>query len=230
MSSKFPHTLSSAEAADAQRTDVHQGLSADEATRRLAEHGSNALPQPPRRHWLQRFGAQFANALIVFLLAAATVAAALSHWIDASVIVAVVLVNAVVGMLQEGKAEAAMDALRDMLTPTAAVLRDGQRQSVDVASLVPGDVVLIEAGDRVPADLRLLDARALRIDEALLTGESVTAEKSIAAVAADAPLGDRVGMAYSGTLVAAGQGRGVVVATGARTEIGRISAMLGAIE
>ncbi|MDR2154991.1 MAG: HAD-IC family P-type ATPase [Burkholderiaceae bacterium] len=230
MNSHFPHALTSAEVVAAQRTDVHQGLSADEADRRLAEHGPNALPQPPRRHWLQRFGAQFANALIIFLLAAAAVAAALGHWIDACVIVTVVLVNAVVGMLQEGKAEAAMDALRDMLTPTATVLRDGQRQSVEVAGLVPGDVALIEAGDRVPADLRLVDARALRIDEALLTGESVAAEKSTAAVASDAPLGDRVGMAYSGTLVAAGQGRGVVLATGTDTEIGRISAMLGAIE
>jgi len=132
--------------------------------------------------------------------------------------------------VQEGKAEAAMDALHSLLTPHARVVRDGALQVVDVAALTPGDVVLIEAGDRVPADLRLVDARALRIDEALLTGESVTAEKTTAAVALDAPLGDRAGMAYSGTLVAAGQGRGVVTATGAHTEIGKISALLGAIK
>ncbi|MDR1968263.1 MAG: HAD-IC family P-type ATPase, partial [Burkholderiaceae bacterium] len=224
-----PHALPPSQVAGMQRTDVHLGLSAAEAARRLAAHGPNALPQPPRRHWLQRFGAQFANALIGFLLAAAVVAGALGHWIDGAVVVVVVLVNAIVGVLQEGKAEAAMDALHNMLTPEARVVRDGVRQVVDVASLTPGDVVLIEAGDRVPADLRLVDARALRIDEALLTGESVAAEKSTAAVAAAAPLGDRSNMAFSGTLVAAGQGRGVVIATGMGTEIGRISALLNAI-
>ena len=156
-------------------------------------------------------------------------AGALGHWVDAGVILAVVLTNAIVGVMQEGKAEAAMDALRDMLSPHARVLRGGTRQVLPVDALVPGDVVLIEAGDRVPADLRLLTARALRIDEALLTGESVVAEKSTAAVAADAPLGDRAGMAWSGTLVAAGAARGVVTATGTDTEIGKISQMLGAI-
>ena len=156
-------------------------------------------------------------------------AGALGHWVDAGVILAVVLTNAIVGVMQEGKAEAAMDALRDMLSPHARVLRGGTRQVLPVDALVPGDVVLIEAGDRVPADLRLLTARALRIDEALLTGESVVAEKSTAAVAADAPLGDRAGMAWSGTLVAAGAARGVVTATGTHTEIGKISQMLGAI-
>lgn len=224
-----PHALPPSQVADLQRTDVRHGLRADEAARRLAAQGPNALPKPPRRHWLQRFGSQFANALIVFLLVSAVTAAALGHWVDASVIVAVVLVNAIVGVLQEGKAEAALDALQDMLTPHARVVRDGEQQVVDVASLVPGDVVLLEAGDRVPADLRLLDARALRIDEALLTGESVAAEKSTAPVAADAPLGDRASMAFSGSLVATGLGRGVVTATGTHTEIGRISALLGAI-
>ena len=224
-----PHALPPLQVAEAQRTDACHGLTAEEAARRLATHGPNALPQPPRRGWLQRFGAQFANALIGFLLVSAAIAAALGHWIDAAVIVAVVLVNAIVGVLQEGKAEAAMSALNDMLTPHARVVRGGAQQVVDVASLVPGDLVLLEAGDRVPADLRLVDARALRIDEALLTGESVAAEKSTAAVAADAPLGDRAGMAFSGTLVAAGLGRGVVTATGLGTEIGRISALLGAI-
>ncbi|MFT3780302.1 MAG: HAD-IC family P-type ATPase [Ottowia sp.] len=224
-----PHALPPSHAAEAQRTDVRHGLAADEAARRLAAHGPNALPQPPRRGWLRRFGAQFANALIGFLLVSAAIAAALGHWIDAAVIVAVVLVNAIVGVLQEGKAEAAMNALHDMLTPHARVVRNGAQQVVDVASLVPGDVVLLEAGDRVPADLRLVHAHALRIDEALLTGESVAAEKSTAAVAADAPLGDRAGMAFSGTLVAAGLGRGVVTATGLGTEIGRISALLGGI-
>ncbi|MGD9953520.1 MAG: HAD-IC family P-type ATPase, partial [Burkholderiales bacterium] len=139
-------------------------------------------------------------------------------------------INAAIGFVQEGKAEAALEAMRRMVSPRASVLRDGARRTVAVAELVPGDIVLLEAGDRVPADLRLTRARNLLVDEALLTGESVAAEKLEAAVAADAPLGDRHGMAYSGTLVAAGQASGVVVATGARTEIGRISTLLESVE
>ena len=145
-------------------------------------------------------------------------------------ILAVVLVNAAVGFAQEGKAERALDAIRKMVSPRASVLRDGQRESVAVEGLVPGDTVLLEAGDRVPADLRLLRARGLLVDEALLTGESVASEKDAAPVAAEAPLGDRRSMAYSGTLVAAGQATGVVTATGARTEIGRISTLLAGVE
>ena len=224
-----PHALPAADVAAALETAPDHGLTPAEAAQRLQRHGPNALPAPPRRTLAQRLGAQFANALIIFLLAGAAVAGALGHWVDAGVILAVVLTNAIVGVMQEGKAEAAMDALRDMLSPHARVLRGGTRQVLPVDALVPGDVVLIEAGDRVPADLRLLTARALRIDEALLTGESVVAEKSTAAVAADAPLGDRAGMAWSGTLVAAGAARGVVTATGTDTEIGKISQMLGAI-
>jgi magnesium-transporting ATPase (P-type) len=207
-----------------------QGLGAEEAARRLQEHGPNALPEPPRRHPILRFLAQFNNALIYFLIAAAAAAALLAHFVDAAVIVAVVVVNAVIGFMQEGKAEAALEAMRKMISPRASVLRDGERRSVAVAELVPGDLVLLEAGDRVPADLRLTRARGLLIDEALLTGESVAAEKLEQPVPADAALGDRRCMAYSGTLVAAGQASGVVVATGLRTEIGRISALLQSVE
>ena len=131
-------------------------------------------------------------------------------------ILAVVIVNAVIGFIQEGRAEQAMAAIRGMLAPHAAVLRDGRRISVDAAELVPGDVVLIEAGDRVPADLRLIEARGLRLEEAILTGESVAVDKGSASVAQDASLGDRTSMLFSGTLVAAGAGRGVVMATGSR--------------
>ncbi len=206
------------------------GLSATEATQRLARYGENALPPPPRRHPLLRFLSQFNNTLIYFLLAAAVAAWALGHVIDAGVIVAVVAVNAVVGFIQEGKAEQALDAIRDMIAPHASVMRDGKRISVPASSLVPGDVVLLEAGDQVPADLRLLRTRALLVDEAILTGESMAAEKQEEAVADDAPLGDRFSMAYSGTLVAAGQGAGVVVATGMATEIGHISRLIGEVE
>jgi calcium-translocating P-type ATPase len=206
------------------------GLTGEEAKRRLAEHGPNELPEAERRHPLFRFLAQFDNALIYFLLAAALAALALRHYVDAAVIFAVVLVNALVGFLQEGKAEKALAAMRRMLAPRASVLRGGARASVPVRELVPGDVVVLEAGDRVPADLRLLRARGLLIDEALLTGESVAAQKKDAPAHPEAQLGDRHSMAYSGTLVAAGQAHGVVVATGRRTQIGRISELLEEVE
>ena len=184
----------------------------------------------PGPHPIRRFLAQFNNPLIYFLLAAAAAAWALGHRLDATVILAVVTINAIVGFLQEAKAEKALSAIRRMIAPRASLRRDGRRTSVAVADIVPGDVVLLEAGDRVPADLRLLRARALLIDESILTGESVASEKQEDAVAPDAPLGDRLCMAFSGTLVAAGQGTGVVVATGAQTEIGRISALIESVE
>ncbi len=205
-----------------------EGLADDEAARRLAEHGPNRLPEAAPRGAIARFLAQF-NAILLLLLASAVVAMALRHWIDAVVIVGVVIINAIVSFIQEGKAERALAAIRDMAAPHASVLRDGRRRSLPAHEIVPGDVVVLEAGDRVPADLRLVRARGLTIDEAVLTGESVPAEKTEAPVAADAPLGDRVSMAFSGTLVAAGQGAGVVVATGEKTEIGRISALIGAV-
>ncbi len=207
-----------------------QGLDDGEASARLEKHGRNELPPPPRQSALLRFLAQFNNALILFLLSAAIVAALLGHWVDAVVIVGVVTVNAIVGYTQEGRAEQALHALRGILSPSARVLRKGQRHTIAVDELVPGDIVLIEAGDRVPADLRLLRARGLLVDEALLTGESVASEKTPAPVAGDVPLGDRRSLVYSGTLVAAGQATGVVVATGVHTEIGRISTLLAGVE
>jgi magnesium-transporting ATPase (P-type) len=206
------------------------GLDADEAARRRAIYGENRLPEPSRRHPVLRFLAQFGNTLIYFLLAAAVAAWILGHHIDAAVIVAVVTINAIVGFIQEDKAEKALSAIRKMIAPHASVWRSGRRTSVPVTDLVPGDVVLIEPGDRVPADLRLVRARGLLIDEAMLTGESVVSEKDEAPVALDAPLGDRRSMGFSGTLVAAGQGTGVVVATGSRTELGRISTMIEGVE
>ncbi|MFN4089551.1 MAG: cation-transporting P-type ATPase [Alphaproteobacteria bacterium] len=206
------------------------GLSEAEAASRLAAHGPNSLPATKGRSAWRRLLAQFDNLLIYVLIAAAVVTALLGHAIDAAVILLVVFINTGVGFIQEGRAEKALDAIRDMLMPHASVTRDGRRVSVDAAAVVPGDLVLLEAGDRVPADIRLVRARNLRIEEAILTGESVPVEKSNAAVAADAALGDRVGMAYSGTLVTAGQGSGVAVATGTATELGRISRLLGSVE
>ena len=222
------HALDAAETLARLETGA-DGLGAAEAARRKEIYGPNALPAPPGVHPLRRFLAQFNNALIYVMLAGATAAALLSHWVDAGVILVVIIANAIVGFIQEGKAEQALKAIGDLIAPHATVVRDGERTTVGVAELVPGDIVLLEAGDRVPADLRLIKARALAIDEAMLTGESVTAAKREESVAAEADLGDREDMAYSGTLVATGQGTGVVVATGQATEIGRISGLLSAV-
>ncbi|MFZ1680205.1 MAG: HAD-IC family P-type ATPase, partial [Rhizobiaceae bacterium] len=202
------------------------GLSAGQAEARLARFGKNRLPQAPRRSALARFLAQFNNVLIYVLIGAAAVTAWLGHTVDTGVIMAVVIGNAIIGFIQEGRAEQAMDAIGKLLAPHSAVLRNGERHSIDSALLVPGDIVLVEAGDRVPADLRLIAAPGLRIEEAILTGESVPVDKSTRPAAAAAIVADRTSMAYSGTLVAAGTGRGLVVATGKATEIGRISGLL----
>jgi len=205
------------------------GLGAAEAGARLQQYGHNRLPQPPPRAAWRRLLAQFDSVLIYVLLVAAAITPFLGHTLDAVVILLVVLINAGLGFVQEGRAEQALAAVQGMLAPHASVLRDGQRSTIDSAMLVPGDIVLVEAGDHVPADLRLLRARNLRIDEAALTGESVAVDKLSDPVSDGAALGDRRSMAYSGTLVAAGQGRGVVVATGSATELGRISGMLSRI-
>jgi magnesium-transporting ATPase (P-type) len=206
------------------------GLGGDEAAARLRRHGPNRLPEARRRHPILRFLAHFHNVLIYVLLGAAIVTLGLGHGADATVILAVVVANGIIGFVQEGRAEQAMGAIRRMLAPRTAVLRAGRRISVDSAELVPGDIVLLEAGDRVPADLRLIEALGLRIEEAVLTGESVAVEKGLSPVAQDAPLGDRTCMAFSGTLVASGAGRGLVAATGGATEIGRISGLLANVE
>jgi magnesium-transporting ATPase (P-type) len=223
------HALTPAQTLDALRCTA-AGLDQTEADRRLAELGPNRLPEPPRRHPLRQFLAQFHNMLIYVLLGAAAITGLLGHGIDTGVILAVVLVNALIGFAQERRAEQAMQAIRDMLAPRAAVRRAGQRLTVAGERLVPGDVVLLEAGDRVPADLRLLRTHDLEIQEAILTGESLAVSKQTAPADAAAPLGDRTCLAFSGTSVVAGQGVGVVVATGAGTEIGRISGLLSSVE
>ncbi len=206
------------------------GLGEDEAERRFAAHGPNRLPQGKQRGPLLRLLAQIHNLLIYVLLAAGVLSAVIGHVTDAVVILAVVVVNALIGFIQEGRAERALEAIRGMIDPRASVMRAGRRITIGADRLVPGDIVLLEAGDRVPADLRLIKARSLRVDEAILTGESVPVDKSVAPTEPAAALGDRACMAYSGTFVAAGQGAGVAVATGATTELGRISTMIGAVE
>lgn len=206
------------------------GLDEREAQERLAKHGPNRLPEAARRSAVVRFLLHFHNVLIYVLIGSAAITAFLGHWVDTGVILAVVIANAVIGFVQEGKAEQAMDAIRHMLAPRANVIRNGTRISIAGEQLVPGDVVLLEAGDKVPADMRLFTAHGVSIQEAILTGESVPVEKNTHTAAEDAALGDRTCMAFSGTLVTSGQAKGVVVATGAHTEIGHISGLLSEVQ
>lgn len=223
------HHLPPQEVIDLLVSDAH-GLSHAEAARRQLQYGSNRLTPHLKRGPLTRFLLQFHNLLIYVLLASAGVTALLAHWVDTSVIVGVVVINAIIGFIQEGKAEKAMDAIRRMLSPEATVLREGRREVIAAEALVPGDIVLLQSGDKVPADLRLLSVKNLRIEEAALTGESTAVEKNVAQVAAQTVLGDRYCMAYSSTLIVYGQGTGVVVATADDTEIGRISALLDEVQ
>ena len=206
------------------------GLARDEAKRRLKDVGPNRLPPPPRESLLKRFFKHFHDLLIYILLAAGFVTAVLGHWVDTGVILGVVCINAIIGFLQEGKAEEALQGIRKMLSVKAHVRRDGQWGEIDAGTLVPGDIVRLRSGDRVPADLRLLEAANLRIEESALTGESVPSSKRIDPADEDAGIGDRHCLAYSGTMVTAGQGVGVVSATGPNTELGRISTMISEVQ
>ncbi len=206
------------------------GLSQKEADKRLSLHGPNLLPEPKRHGPFLRFLYQFHNILIYVLLAASVVTALLGHWVDAGVIFGVVLLNALIGFIQEGKAENALRAIRQMLSPNAMVIRDGHQVSIQAEKLVPGDIVLLRSGDKVPADLRMSHIKGLQIQESVLTGESLAVEKTTEALSDESVLGDRRCMAYSGTIVTHGQGSGVVVETGANTEIGRISILVSEIE
>lgn len=224
------HALTADEALSRHGGDPEHGLSPAETRSRLAEHGPNELPAPEKDGALRRFLRHLNDVLIYVLLGAAALTAVLQHWIDTIVILAVVVVNAAVGFLQEGRAERALEGIREMLSPSAAALREGGWHTVPAAELVPGDVVRLRAGDKVPADLRLLEAHELTVEESALTGESVPASKDTAPADPDAVLGDRSSMAHSGTLVTSGAGTGLVTATGTQTEIGRINTMMSEVD
>jgi magnesium-transporting ATPase (P-type) len=206
-----------------------EGLSDAEVRGRRKIYGPNRLEAHKRQSPVLRFIRQFHNILLYVMTGAAMVTAILQHWVDTAVLLTAVVINAVIAFIQEGKAESAMDAIRAMLSPHATVVREGRTADIDAADLVPGDLVRLAAGDRVPADLRLVAVDGLRVDEAALTGESLPVEKSTAAAAPDTAIGDRSGMAYSGTLVVHGQATGVVVGTGVQTEIGLINDLLTGI-
>ncbi|POH66876.1 carbonate dehydratase [Cryobacterium zongtaii] len=209
--------------------DLHtsrHGLDEAEAAARLVRFGPNALPVVAKKNPVLRFLGHFNDVLIYVLLGSAVLTMVFGDWVDASVILAVAVINAVIGFLQEGRAEKALDGIRRMLSLNAKARRGGHWVNTDAATLVPGDIVRVKSGDKVPADLRLIEGTNLRVEESALTGESVPAGKDVAAVAADAGVGDRHCMLFSGTIVAAGSGRGVVTGTGSDTEIGRIQTLV----
>ncbi|MFN8570967.1 MAG: cation-translocating P-type ATPase [Gemmatimonadaceae bacterium] len=221
------YTLAPDQVVSALDTDEGQGLSAAEVKLRFMQHGPNELADIRRRHPLRILIGQFSDMMVLVLIAAAGIAAALGEPQDVAAIVAIISLNAVLGFSQEFRAERAMEALKALGAPSARVRRDGEEQTIPATGLVPGDIVRLEAGNVIPADLRLIEVARLGVDEASLTGESQVVSKSVHAIAhRDLPLADQLNMAYKGTVVASGRGVGVVIATGMRTELGRIASLL----
>ena len=211
--------------------DPARGLTEAEAARRLAQHGPNQLVERGCKSPWRILWEQFTATMVVILIIAAIISAALGEFVDAGAILAIVILNAILGFTQENRAEKAMAALKQLAAPTVRVRRDGRLREIAAIGLVPGDIVLVEAGSFIPADARLVETANLRVQEAALTGESVPVEKDArAAVPADAPLGDRVNAAFMGTVVTYGRGTAVVTATGMETELGRIAAMIQTVE
>lgn len=220
------HARSAEEVVRELGSDAHRGLSAAEAAARLARDGPNVITAKKCRAWWVRFLLQFHAPLVYILIVAGGVTLFLAEYVDSAVIFGVVLANAVIGFVQESKAVKAIDALSRSMRVEATVLRDGTRRRIDAADLVVGDFVLVEPGDKVPADLRLVAVKDLRVDESMLTGESKTVAKRPEALPDSAVLADRRNMAYAGSLVTRGTGEGVVVAVGDATEVGRINEMI----
>jgi len=223
------HALAADEVVKRLATRPDKGLDSAEASSRLQKHGPNKLPQGKKQSAFMRFLLQFNNVLVYVLIGAGVLKFALGLWLDGSIILAVVFLNALLGFIQEGKAAEALESISRMLSAEARAVRDGEPRMIAADTLVPGDIVLLESGDKVPADLRLVDVKNLRTEEAALTGESVPADKSANAVAADATVGDRESMVFSGTMVVSGRATGVVVATGSHTELGRINELLAGV-
>ena len=223
------HALSADEVVKRVATNREKGLDAGEVAARTRKYGPNRLPEGKKRGPFFRFLSQFNNILVYVLLGAGFTKLMLSLWVDAGIIFGVVVLNALLGFIQEGKAEKALDSIRNMLSAEARVVRGGETRMIPADQLVPGDVVILESGDKIPADLRLIDAKNLRTEEAALTGESVPADKGTNVVADNATVGDRDNMAFSGTMVVSGRATGLVVATGSETELGRINQLLAGV-
>lgn len=200
-----------------------QGLTGEDVSRSLEAHGRNVLPKPDKVPEWRKFLKHFNDVLIYVLLVAAVITFVLGHFIDTAVILAVAIINAIIAYVQGNRAEKALEGIQNMLSLEAAVLRDGKRLEIPADEVVPGDIVLFSAGDRLPADVRLIEANNLKVEESALTGESLAVRKQTAAIAAEAVLGDQVNMAFSSTSIASGSGRGIVIATGEQTELGKIN-------
>jgi Ca2+-transporting ATPase len=224
------HAIKAEEALRALRSDIHQGLNSDEVGRRQDEYGFNELTKEKKASRLSLFISQFKNVLIIILLAATVLSILVGEIFDAVLIAAIVLFSAVLGFVQESKAERALEALKKMLSPTITVLRDGKEEEILSRNLVPGDILLLEAGDKIPADARIVEIRSLECDEAALTGESIPVRKEINPLSEDLPVGDWKNMVFAGTIVTYGRGRAAVTATGMRTEFGKIAKAVEAAE
>ncbi len=211
-------------------SDPHLGLSSQEAKRRLEEYGPNELRKEKKASAWSIFLRQFKNILILILLVAVILSVLIGEILDAAMIAIIVLFSAVLGFIQEYKAEKALEALKKMLSPTVTVLRDGREEEIESKALVPGDILLLEAGDKIAADGRLIEVRSLECDEAALTGESIPVPKETAPLQADIPIGDRKNMVFAGTIVTYGRAKAVVTATGMKTEFGQIAAQVAAAE
>jgi len=207
------------------------GLTSQEAEARLTKHGPNQLVEAPRSTFIMMVLAQLKSFVVLLLIGASIISAVLGEWVDASAIIAIVILNTVLGVIQESRAEEALAALKKLAAPEAQVLRDGHKQMVPAYKLVPGDVVFLEAGNFIPADVRLLEAVNMRVDEAALTGESVPVQKNASEILpTESALGDRKNSAFMGTTVTYGRGKGVVVSTGMFTQLGMIATMLQSVE
>ena len=211
-------------------SDGQKGLSAADAAKRLAENGPNELKEKPRATLMERIIAQFKDFLILILIGASVVSAFIGEVTDALVIIAIVVINAVLGVVQESKAEKALEALKKMAAPNSKVLRDGEVVVIPSRELVAGDVVMLEAGDYIPADVRIIESVNLKVEEAALTGESVPVEKEIASIEKEVPLGERHNMGFMSTVATYGRGKAIVVKTGMQTEIGKIAEMIQTFE
>ena len=228
----IPHQEDLAKILQELRVDPEHGLSKAEVERRLVEYGENRLQEKKKKTIVQRFFEQFKDVMILILIAAAVISFVVACYegegfFEPVLILLIVILNAVMGVIQESKAEKALEALKNLSVPHARVLRDGQEQVVEATKLAPGDIILVEAGDFVPADARIITSSSLKAEESALTGESVPVEKNAdAVVAAEAPLGDRFNMLYSGCGITYGRAKAVVTGTGMNTEMGKIASLL----
>lgn len=220
------HHLTPQDALNILKSDSTMGLTASEAASRFKQYGPNALPPRKGRSPLLRFLDQFNHALIYILLVAAIVTACLAHWIDTGVILGVVLINALIGFIQEAKAEKAISSIGNLLSSTVTVIREGRKRSVPAELVVPGDLVVLSSGDRVPADLKLIEVHALQVDQSALTGESVPVDKIVGVDSLDAEWADRASIAHASALITRGSAHGVVIYTGSHTEIGRLNMLV----